>query len=450
MPIISGQITLTDLYDGKDYNDHNGEWRIGEIGQGFDFEFTPAPSGCNVAELKILQRDLESHIDVRLNGELICDGFSPGTTRAIWLTVKIDAAMLHTDDVNTIRIEHNGKGVPDWGYIYRVVMHYSKQGSNGVAIVYRGAHSDDAIYYNNSIRRDVVKYDDAYYLYKGSDATSGVWDISQWESFGAQFDSVATSLLLAENANIADWIIKDGKIASQESISSGEPNALLNGAEGSIEFKSDILRYTPQGGEKNVVQTISVSSQEGQVRVSNSDYDIAYISSQGILANRAGVQALPSQAGIELKAAVVALGYGDLRRDAYDNAGAICGIFATSSNTNSDPAPSWGAYINKLRANGLYFNTRQIYKTTYLTDKDTFVSCYNSTTITLYLPASPQEGQMIFISRMNKSDVTLQGNGKQMRSSVELYDSLNVTGDMVYFASLIFDGQYWKYSYMFG
>lgn len=88
-------------------------------------------------------------------------------------------------------------------------------GPIGPAVVYRGDFSASSVYYNNSARRDVVRRSGTFYIYKGANGSSGAWNASLWESFGAQFDSVATTLLLAENANIGGFIFHGGKLISQ-------------------------------------------------------------------------------------------------------------------------------------------------------------------------------------------------------------------------------------------
>jgi hypothetical protein len=81
-----------------------------------------------------------------------------------------------------------------------------EKGDPGPGIVYRGTFSSTAKYYNSDKRRDVVTYNagdgDKYYLYKGPNDASGVWSTSNWEVFGAQFDSVATDILLTKDAAI--------------------------------------------------------------------------------------------------------------------------------------------------------------------------------------------------------------------------------------------------------
>lgn len=75
-------------------------------------------------------------------------------------------------------------------------------GSPGPGVVYRGDFSAATNYFNNSLRRDIVKYSGSYYLYKSADNSSGIWDAGNWDSFGASFSSVATELLLATYATI--------------------------------------------------------------------------------------------------------------------------------------------------------------------------------------------------------------------------------------------------------
>lgn len=78
-------------------------------------------------------------------------------------------------------------------------------GTPGPGIVYRGDFDStgNTYYFNNSIRRDVVKYQNVYYIYKGTDNQAKYsWNSNDWESFGATFSSVATKILLTENATI--------------------------------------------------------------------------------------------------------------------------------------------------------------------------------------------------------------------------------------------------------
>lgn len=82
-------------------------------------------------------------------------------------------------------------------------------GTTTASIVFRGEHNPYVVYYNNSLRRDVVRYGDDFYVYRGPNEQSSWWNDRYWEHFGAQFDSIATGLLLSELAYIENLGVKN-------------------------------------------------------------------------------------------------------------------------------------------------------------------------------------------------------------------------------------------------
>ncbi len=79
-------------------------------------------------------------------------------------------------------------------------------GPSGPGVVYRGPFDNALRYYYTATRRDIVVYGGNFYL-ANNPAKSGLttWGAptgSDWTPFGAQFSSVATAILLAENATI--------------------------------------------------------------------------------------------------------------------------------------------------------------------------------------------------------------------------------------------------------
>lgn len=119
------------------------------------------------------------------------------------------------------------------------------------ALVFRGEYSADTAYYGNAYRVDCVKYEDAYYVARIDAGTiTGVapTDTSKWNTFGATFDSIATGLLLAENANIAGWIFRNGRLESQTTDSSDDPMAFLDGTKGEVRLKGTIQHSTATKG----------------------------------------------------------------------------------------------------------------------------------------------------------------------------------------------------------
>lgn len=105
----------------------------------------------------------------------------------------------------------------------------AKQGYDGAIgrpLVYRGMWDATAKYYSTDARVDAVKYQTGtnegqpvyshFIAKKGNDSTTNInhvpTDTEWWDPFGAEFDSIATGLLLADNANIAGLTFYDNKL----------------------------------------------------------------------------------------------------------------------------------------------------------------------------------------------------------------------------------------------
>ena len=149
---------------------------------------------------------------------------------------------------------------------------------SGVPIVYRGEYrattngqpdGPPVHYYGSTTRIDIVKYNNYYYKTKetagdfyGFDPT----DATYWDPFGSSFESVATSLLLAENANIASFVFRDLTMQSQMGINSTGseinlgtmesipndldfiPNLKLDGVNGNISIRDKIKFFGDGSG----------------------------------------------------------------------------------------------------------------------------------------------------------------------------------------------------------
>lgn len=92
-------------------------------------------------------------------------------------------------------------------------------GKDAPIMTYQGEFDPTKTYYNNATRRDGVHYkvageDNEYWLYKGTDGSYGEWDINNWQPFGAEFDSVATKILLTDDATITKrlFVEEEGEI----------------------------------------------------------------------------------------------------------------------------------------------------------------------------------------------------------------------------------------------
>lgn len=138
----------------------------------------------------------------------------------------------------------------DWSTPKRVTPVDGTKGDSP-ALVYRGVYSASASYVGTAYRVDAVKYGNAWYVAR-TDAGSSFsnvlpTDTSKWNPFGSSFESIATGLLLAENANIAGWIFRNGRLESQKQ-SNGSPMAFLNGETGEMRLHGTLQLSTAYSG----------------------------------------------------------------------------------------------------------------------------------------------------------------------------------------------------------
>lgn len=96
---------------------------------------------------------------------------------------------------------------------------------------------------------------------------------------------------------------------------------------------------------------------------------------------------------------------------------------------------------------GLAIKTRQVSTSTYLTHADVYVSCYNTSSISIYLPSNPVVGKILFVRRVNTATVNLNGNGKIIDWGDGSGSTRSVGKGVGDTAVLIYDGQYWMYNY---
>lgn len=113
------------------------------------------------------------------------------------------------------------------------------------AAVYQGTYNSSKTYYGTKYRLDVVKYNGIFYIARIDAGTfSGVvpTNTSKWNPFGAQFESVATNLLLAENANIAGWVFRNNRLEAQNG------SIYLDGVNGEVRLQGTMQLSTGWSG----------------------------------------------------------------------------------------------------------------------------------------------------------------------------------------------------------
>ena len=296
-------------------------------------------------------------------------------------------------------------------------------------LVYRGIYDSSKTYYGNSKRLDAVKYNNQYYIVRidaGTFSNVTPTTTSKWNTFGAQFETIATNLLLAEGANIGDWFIKGGKIVS----TMGNGNRVeLDASMARIYIES-----SSGGGDYALVDfgakmTIDANRGIFETRAKNApNYSnaVSYMSPTGIFSNMAGTDGMPASSGYTHRGAIVGLGFANVPArtwaiNAVDTI--VAGVYGRAS--NSGTAPASGGFFYDLFAGGLIFGRKCITGTSnnkwYLNREDTVVIGYTSAASVVYLPASPKEGQVIFVKQWWRGYMRFRP-----RSGYLIYDDTSV------------------------
>lgn len=276
-----------------------------------------------------------------------------------------------------------------------------RNGDTGPTMVYRGIYNGSKVYYGTSRRVDAVKYNGHYYVAR-VDAGNGFQnhvptDTAYWNDFGAEFESIATNLLLAEGANIGDWFMSGGKIVS----------TLLDGNKVVLDASMAriLIESSRSGGDYSESQyqgsKITIDANNGLIEArSKSNSRVAYMSPTGIFCNNAETQAVSAVLGYTHKAAIVGLGFGTVNKSNWNNENFLAGVYGRAS--NSGTAPAYGGFFQNLMAAGLFLHIKAVEESSssvYLSETDSLVIGHSRNQQIVYLPSDGVIGRTIFFKQ---------------------------------------------------
>lgn len=276
-----------------------------------------------------------------------------------------------------------------------------RNGDTGPTMVYRGVYGSSKVYYGTSKRVDAVKYNGHYYVAR-VDAGNGFQnhvptDTAYWNDFGAEFESIATNLLLAEGANIGDWFMSGGKIVS----------TLLDGNKIILDASMAriLIESSRSGGDYSESRyqgsKITIDANNGLIEArSKSNSRVAYMSPTGIFCNNAETQAVSAISGYTHKASIVGLGFGTVNKSDWNNENFLAGVYGRAS--NSGTAPAYGGFFQNLMAAGLFLHRKAIEESSssvYLSETDSLVIGYSRNQQIVYLPSDGVIGRTIFFKQ---------------------------------------------------
>lgn len=276
-----------------------------------------------------------------------------------------------------------------------------RNGDTGPTMVYRGVYDGSKVYYGTSRRVDAVKHNGHYYVAR-VDAGNGFQnhvptDTAYWNDFGAEFESIATNLLLAEGANIGDWFMSGGKIVS----------TLLDGNKIILDASMAriLIESSRSGGDYSESQyqgsKITIDANNGLIEArSKSNSRVAYMSPTGIFCNNAETRAVSAILGNTHKASIVGLGFGTVNKSDWNNENFLAGVYGRAS--NSGTAPAYGGFFQNLMAAGLFLHRKAVEESSssvYLSETDSLVIGYSRNQQIVYLPSDGVIGRTIFFKQ---------------------------------------------------
>src|SRR5690606_15779586 len=78
---------------------------------------------------------------------------------------------------------------------------------DGAGLIFTGAHDPLRTYVYDEVRREIVEYNGSYYYVKDRGLVTGEFDLGFWEKIEGDFRSIATGLLLTEDAAITKSLV---------------------------------------------------------------------------------------------------------------------------------------------------------------------------------------------------------------------------------------------------
>ena len=316
----------------------------------------------------------------------------------------------------TARRKGDGSLDGQWSQPVRINPVDGKDGTPGKSpvMVFRGAYKAFETYYGTAERRDCVKVADgasaAYYIARvdaGAFKGSAPPDDGKWNAFGASFDSVATGLMLAEEANIGDWYLQGGKIVS--ALETTANRVVLDAAAG------EVKAYTPAtytGGLGDRGKIVGINARSGVVYAQadampggttvapggiSANYPYTPTQGDSSFANPNGLAALLADVG------ALQWQYGP----APTGAAFTAAVYGRCAKHPTAGIPAFGGYFVNLKAVGLVLNQRVVTDSddnATLNSEDTYVICNNTAKdITLKLPTSPLPGCTLYIRATNRT-----------------------------------------------
>ena len=359
--------------------------------------------------------------------------------------------------ITTAEKTATGTLVGTWSNPQRFSGAQGAQGDTGPAMSFYGTWNASNIYIGSATVVSVVLYNSVYYIARydvGGSFTSSTapnTDTAHWNSFGASFSSIATGLLLAQEAyienlvvsklatnsnpyhfllsildsslgifrnradssNINNAIISLGKDVAKELRDSKSKKPAIKIADiqwmgtwdsSIIYYKDDRVYYAGYGTFIFKHDWLETETPIAGILPTNYSYwsildvsnlgggSFSELSSDGLFSNGGGILAYDPATGIDSNGCLV--GYLLNRIQNYN--GISAAVFGIDGTTDSNgTSKSYGGYFTRLMAHGFLENYHAVTGSTSnytVTKNDCVIQSFSTLDVTLYLPVPSSNG----------------------------------------------------------
>lgn len=230
-------------------------------------------------------------------------------------------------------------------------------------------------------------------------------------------------------------ILSDGKIESKYFVTdTSVPIATIDLKGGKASFYD----------QSNVNRRCIIDATVGSIEARD-QFGTSQIKSTGVSSDGAAIQIYPGW-GVPHGVSIAGFGYGNVANNSLGTA-FLAGVAGVASNSNPNPAPSYGGHFDKLKINGMYVQIKQKDSTYNMLSTDVFVSCYNNYSgMNVVLPVAPYDGQTVYINQVNAYEITISaGSATIIRFGGNQGSSYTTDGndDRGKTFRLVWDGQFW-------
>jgi hypothetical protein len=293
----------------------------------------------------------------------------------------------------------------------------------------------------DTITTGTIKSLDGLNFFNLTEGKFKVGDATTWMDWGVTSagqltinGALVTKMIFAEDAEIINL-----KVSSLRTAVNGKRIEILE-SENSLKFYDADDNLVLQIDDD--IDSTETGTPLAGIRANNPDNSkTSYLSGNGVFSNGSAMRFLSVVTGINTNASLVGL----LQSRNSNSNGISAGVVGIDQ-TTTGASKSFGGYFNSLFAGGLHVGVKSTTENYTCTDKDTFISCYNTSPINIELPPNPKIGKTIIVRR-NNNDVTIQGNGKSLVVtgvvSSKGMGASNGQGDC---AICFFDGSYWTFN----